>query len=92
MSSCRRIRDDLVDQSPAASHSQEILEVNLLIVILWVDNRQSTFPTTLQSLISSTDVVEDLAFDFYKSLVVYTDFHYDNPRPDVSSIDGVSDC
>lgn len=45
MSSSRRIRDELVDPSPDASHSQDILEVDFLAMILWVDNMESVVPT-----------------------------------------------
>lgn len=72
MRSPRWIRDDPIDLSPDVSHSQDILEVNPLAMILWSGNRESIIPFVPQGSSLSSNVDTVFAFNLSRSLVVYT--------------------
>lgn len=67
-----RIRDDPIDPSPDVSHSQDILEVNPLVMILWSGNKKSIIPFVPQGFSLSSNFDTVFAFNLSRSLVVYT--------------------
>lgn len=76
MRSSRRIRAESVDSSHVVPHSEDIIEVNPLAMIVWSSNRESSIPFTSQRSNLSADFDMVIASDLSKSLVVYTGFNH----------------